>query len=236
LSHPDLNIPDGARVLEIGSGHNPHPRADVLCDRYLEDRERAGTLKRDRPLVIADGGALPFADKAFDYVLAIHVAEHADDIGTFFRELSRVARAGYLETPSAIGERLFGWEKHRWTLFQHDASLYVRPHSGERQFGRLFHHLMRADPQMTAIYYRYPDLFRVRHHWQGEVSYRMLAPGDPDPIDLDDAEILSDLLSRRSPARKWLRAYLPRGARDRLWQRFRDWSARRHRGQGGGGE
>jgi hypothetical protein len=235
MSHPDLNIPDGARVLEIGSGHNPHPRADILCDRYVEDRERAGALKRDRPLVIADGGALPFADNAFDYVIAIHVAEHAEDIGAFFAELSRVAAAGYLETPSAIGEHLFGWQKHRWTLMRSDDSLCVRPHSGVRQFGRLFHHLMRADPQMTAIYYRYPDLFRVQHHWRGEVSYRILAPEDADPIDLDDAATLTRLLNERAPAHRWLRAYIPRGLRDRLWQTFRDRSAKKQQSAGKGG-
>ena len=236
MSHPDLNIPGGARVLEIGSGHNPHPRADVLCDRYLEDRERAGALKRDRPFVLADGEALPFVDDAFDYVIAIHVVEHADDIEAFLGELSRVARAGYLETPSAIGEHLFGWQKHRWALLQHDACLHVRPLTGRRQFGRLFHDLMRVDPQMTALYYRYPGLFRVRHHWQGQVCYRMLSSDDPDPIDLDDAEALSELLSQRAPARQWLRAYFPRGIRDRLWQTLRDRSARRHQITGGDGE
>jgi len=236
VSHSDLNIPDGARVLEIGSGHNPYPRADVLCDRYLEDRERAGALKRDRPFVLADGGALPFVDNAFDYVIAIHVVEHADDIAAFLGELSRVGRAGYLETPSAIGEHLFGWQKHRWALWLHDACLHVRPRAGRRQFGRLFHQLMRVDPQMTALYYRYPDLFRVRHHWQGEVSFRMLSSDDPDPIDLDDVEVLSELLSRRAPARRWLRAYVPRGLRDRLWQPIRDWSARRHQAAGRDGE
>lgn len=36
-------------VLEIGGGHNPDPRSDILCDKYLEDNtQRGGGLRRDR--------------------------------------------------------------------------------------------------------------------------------------------------------------------------------------------
>ena len=39
-------------VLEIGSEHSPRPRADVLCDKFIEnDAERGGAIVSDRPLV-----------------------------------------------------------------------------------------------------------------------------------------------------------------------------------------
>lgn len=226
MSKPSLSLPDEARVLEIGSGHDPHPRADVLCDLYLDDRERAGRLKRDRPFVQASGEVLPFTDDSFDYVVAIHVAEHAGDIARFLDELQRVAAAGYLETPSMIGERLFGWRKHRWMLWKHDGLLWVRRRDEGRRFGALFHELMRRDAQMAALYYRYPDLFRVRLHWEGKIDYRILAPEDPDPVDLDDPDVLAELLAARAPAWRWLRAYLSRGLREPLWAWWRDLRAR----------
>lgn len=226
MSKPPLDVPAGGRVLEIGSGHDPHPRADVLCDLHLEDRERAGPLKRDRPLVLASGEALPFEDDSFDYVVAIHVAEHADDIERFFAELRRVAPAGYLETPSMIGERLFGWRKHRWMLWKRDGVVWVRRREEGRPFGALFHELMRRDPQMGALYYRYPELFRVRLRWEGRIDYRILGPGDPDPVDLDDPEVLADLLASRAPAWRWLRAYLSGAVRGPLWRLWRDCRAR----------
>lgn len=226
-----LKLPVGPndRVLEVGSGHNPHPRSDVLCDRYLEDRERAGPLKRDRPFVLGDGGRLPFRDGAFDYVLASHVAEHLEKIELFFRELARVAPAGFLETPSWVAELLFGWRKHRWLIWQHEGILHVRLKDGPPPFGRLFHELMVRDPQMTALYYRYPDLFRVRCYWQGRIPYRVLRPDEPLPIDLDAAAELDVLLRRQAPIREWLRAYLPRRLRDPIWRRWRDHHAARNR-------
>ena len=67
-------------VLDVGSGHNPNPRSDILCDRYIEDdTERGGSIRVDRPLIVADAHNLPFKTGAFDYVIASHIIEHMDD-------------------------------------------------------------------------------------------------------------------------------------------------------------
>jgi len=221
VAKPRLDIPSGAKVLEIGSGHNPHPRSTVLCDRYLDDRERAGSVKVDRPFLLGDGGALPFGDGSFDYVIAIDVVEHADDIALFLGELARVARAGYIETPSFVAEGLFGWRKHRWALLLHEGTLYARRRQPRREFGIIFHELMRADAQLTGLYYRHPDLFRVRLEWQGSVPYTILGPEDPDVLDLDDPEVVAGLL-KPAAGRQWLKAYMPRSLRNPIWTWWRD--------------
>ena len=45
-----IEIKDDWMVLDIGSGHNPHPRANVLTDRYLEGNiDRSGkSIKLDK--------------------------------------------------------------------------------------------------------------------------------------------------------------------------------------------
>src|SRR5689334_3586449 len=64
----------GALVLEVGSGGNPYPRANVLLDAYEVTRERHWVpLKVDRPLVLGFVENLPFRDKVFDFVIASHV-------------------------------------------------------------------------------------------------------------------------------------------------------------------
>ena len=100
-----MNIRSDDFVLEIGSGHNPKARSDVLCDKFIgDDEQRGGAIVTDRPMVEADGQFLPFADRVFDYVICSHVLEHVEDPRQFISELTRVAYRGYIETPSEIGE------------------------------------------------------------------------------------------------------------------------------------
>lgn len=104
-------------VLDIGSGHRPHPRADVLCDRYLaDDLERGGPLVADRPLIAGDLTALPFKDKSVDFIVCQHVLEHVDDPAAALEELMRVGRAGYIETPAPLWEKLAGRSYHHWLV------------------------------------------------------------------------------------------------------------------------
>ena len=64
-----MNVQVNDFVLEIGSGHNPSARSNVLCDKFLvDDTQRGGQIVADRPIVEADGQYLPFADNSFDYV------------------------------------------------------------------------------------------------------------------------------------------------------------------------
>jgi hypothetical protein len=75
-----LSIPSHAQVLDVGSGHNPHPRANVLTDKFANDNyHRCGDVKvlKHQKFVEASGESLPFQDKEFDYVICSHVAEPA---------------------------------------------------------------------------------------------------------------------------------------------------------------
>ena len=115
--------PAQRRVLDVGSGHRPHEDATHLVDLLPEDdSERGGSVKLlGRSLVVATIEALPFKDKTFDYAYACHVLEHTDRPEDACRELMRVARAGYIETPSAFFEQGYnyprpdrGWSFHKW--------------------------------------------------------------------------------------------------------------------------
>lgn len=110
----------GQKVLDIGSGGDPFPYATVLADRYLEPgRHRAATFVKDgKPVVICDIHALPFTRHCFDYVVCAHVLEHVDDPVKACRELQRVARAGFIETPTLMKDSLFCWAEgmHKWHI------------------------------------------------------------------------------------------------------------------------
>ena len=116
-----LGISSGRKVLDVGSGHRPHEDATHLLDLLFKDNsERGKPIKRlGRPLVLGTVEALPYKDKSFDYVYASHVLEHTEDPATACEELMRIARAGYIETPSPFYEQGYnfphpdrGWSFH----------------------------------------------------------------------------------------------------------------------------
>jgi ubiquinone/menaquinone biosynthesis C-methylase UbiE len=115
-----------ALVLDVGSGGNPYPRANVLLDAYEETFERYHSkLVKDRPLVYGLVENMPFKDKCFDFVIASHVLEHVSDPAAFLSELMRVAKAGYIETPDAFIERLIPFRFHRLEVTERNDRLVI---------------------------------------------------------------------------------------------------------------
>src|SRR5215467_13052677 len=105
-SRYQLSIKKTDYVLEVGGGHNPHPRSNVVVDKYVDDNtHRSNNLKvlPNQKFLQADGENLPFENKEFDYVICCHVLEHVPNPEKFVSEQSRVADKGYIETPSLIG-------------------------------------------------------------------------------------------------------------------------------------
>lgn len=142
-SHTPLSFGDDWLVLDVGSGHNPHPRANVLADRYIwDDTERSGQVivaPLDKFLVQADGAALPFAPKTFDFVICSHVLEHVppQSLAALCQELKRVAKAGYIETPSKWAELLRHAPNHRWFVSLSRGVLTFEPTPPGYPLGRL---------------------------------------------------------------------------------------------------
>lgn len=122
----DLKIERKDNVLEVGSGHNPTYRSNVIVEKYIDNNaHRCGDVKiyPHQTFVNADGENLPFADNQFDYVICNQVLEHTEHPDVFVRELSRVAKRGYIETPSLIGEFLHPKQSHKWTILEIDGKL-----------------------------------------------------------------------------------------------------------------
>ncbi len=136
-----LGTNDGRRVLDVGAGHLPHEDATHLVDLLPKDTAIHGKpVKRvGRPLVIATVEALPFKDKVFDYIYACHVIEHVNNQTQACHELSRIGRAGYIETPSPFFEQGYnyplpdrGWTPHLWFVYvREDQTLVFEPKTKE---------------------------------------------------------------------------------------------------------
>ncbi|HLF76024.1 MAG TPA: methyltransferase domain-containing protein [Dehalococcoidia bacterium] len=90
----------GLRALDAGSGTGRFTAELVRRGAFPVGVDRDGLMltvakrRRSRSLVLADAGALPFADAAFDIAFAVTLCEFVDNVGQVFSELARVTRPG----------------------------------------------------------------------------------------------------------------------------------------------
>lgn len=212
-----MNIRANDFVLEIGSGHNPNVRSDVLCDKFLDDDEqRGGMIVTDRPMVEADGQFLPFVDGAFDYVICLHVLEHVENPDLLLTEMMRVSERGYIETPSEIGERIYGWHYHNWIVNRINGHLLLYKNPKQAEFGQLFHTLAAQDKYWRKFHIMHHDLFLVQYEWEGKIDYEILNDKET-PLNLSCPQTIERLLKfdlrEQTHKELWLmfKSIVPRG-------------------------
>lgn len=194
LRKVSLPIKRSDLVLDVGSGSSPHPAADVLLERYLDPKHRYSAMVIDRPTVLADACKMPFRDKAFDFVIAFHVLEHVPDPASFLKELQRVGKAGYIETPNAIFERLVPYDVHLLEIMNINDKLLINKKKSAKPDNFLNElELIKHSSKWNRFFYGNPNLFHVRYFWEGEINFEVLNPDvssnwfvDPGSAELDE--------------------------------------------------
>jgi hypothetical protein len=127
-----FELPDDTIIADIGFGHDPVRGATYYIDKDTgESAERGGRKAVDVPpekFISADvSEGIPLPDKSCDFVVASHIVEHMDDPGFFCSELSRVGKAGYIETPGMMQELRENREVHKWFVTKRgDTLIFIR--------------------------------------------------------------------------------------------------------------
>lgn len=172
-----LRIKSTDLVLDVGSGSSPHPAADVLLERYLDPKHRYSPMVIDRPTVLADACKTPFKDKAFDFVIAFHVLEHVSDPASFLNELQRIGKAGYIETPNALFERLVPYDVHLLEIMNINDTLVINKKSSARPDTFLNNlDLVKHSEKWNELFYGNPKLFHVRYFWKDKINFKVINP------------------------------------------------------------
>lgn len=180
LDRWDLSIKKKEYVLEVGSGHNPCSRSNVIVEKYLSDNSnRCGDVKiyANQKFINADGENLPFQDKEFDYVICNQVLEHVEHPEIFIRELVRVAKRGYIETPSLLGEFLFPKTSHKWVILDIDNKLIFfdklkMPGNYKNDYGELFlNYLPYQSLPYKILGLMEGDLMMNRYEWRDNIDF-----------------------------------------------------------------
>ena len=134
LNYIESLIKDGAKVLEIGPGHLPFSKATYFCGWTMEEKGRLPNYKT----ADASTEKLPYEDKEFDFVYCRHVIEDLWNPVNALKEISRITKAGYIETPSALCEMskdvdggtnvpYRGYNHHRYIVWNDRGTLNILP-------------------------------------------------------------------------------------------------------------
>jgi demethylmenaquinone methyltransferase/2-methoxy-6-polyprenyl-1,4-benzoquinol methylase len=105
-----LNVPPGARVLDVGAGTGDlaielarrHPQAGLICAadfalpmlQIAQDKFAQENSKVRMAGVGADGLRLPYRDETFDVVMSAFTVRNFCDLTAGLREMRRVTRRG----------------------------------------------------------------------------------------------------------------------------------------------
>ena len=184
-----------ALVLDVGSGDKPHWRADVLLDRYVGaehsgQRSGAKEARVDRPLFDADAADMPFADGAFDYVICSHVLEHVERPDLVIAELSRVARAGYIEVPEAASAKIVDFPSHLWWVTLDDGVLVFTAKSTPYFDADIDRYLTDSGmrQRLADLLDRQMDHRVIELPWRDTIACRVV--GAPSPAVVDAARLV----------------------------------------------
>jgi SAM-dependent methyltransferase len=195
-----LELPSGHRVLDVGGWAAPVNRADWVID-VMPYATRGALLAEgfgprperfcaERWVVqdICSHEPWPFDDDFFDFAVCTFTLEDVRDPIRVCEEMSRVARAGYVEVPSLLDELTWsnpeasggawvGHSHHRWlcALREGELEFLVKAHSlhSQRRVRVPRHWARRLDDEERVL----------AHFWEGRLRARERPAIDEYPVD-----------------------------------------------------
>ncbi|MBP8116765.1 MAG: methyltransferase domain-containing protein [Nitrospira sp.] len=243
-------------VLDVGGGSKPFSRANYVLDfqPWAPQRQQGDLWLQHvwpKPYFsketwiqwdLCSRERWPFKDKEFDFVFCRHTVEDLRDPIWVCQELVRVAKSGYIETPSRIIESIPGIERSRYCGYSHHHWLCEQTASGleftfkhAQLHGYNRFHLC-VGPQIAAaspnhnwmeILDPVQQLFAVVNRWFREIDPKYYALGlfwtgsftAQEKILIDKGHVEADLMAFKERCRHI----------DDLWRWKRNWYGKRIR-------
>ena len=186
-------------ILDIGSGHKPDTKANILLeytDAGNEHRWNQG-LKTDRPIVFYNTSKIPFKDKVFSKTICKHVLEHVDDPKLFLSEIERISLGGYIETPSEIAELVFTpYDQHKWVINFDSNKLLIKKKTGDNisKLNKLFDFLCEHEHGFEEnFYWKRRALFFIEYYWNGSINFEIIPKSKNTELDLWSDSVLKKI-------------------------------------------
>ena len=189
----NIVIKPGDKVLDIGPGHWPFARADVSVD-MVDAPGAKNLIKCD-----VANEPLPFADKEFDFVYARHIIEDMYNPFPLIKEMSRVGKAGYIETPSPIAELakgadggsppFRGYHHHRFFVWGFGKELRLVSKYPFAEYLRFDE----AEIDTRLLQEKYWNTYFL---WEGEIKHKHIHSPPDFNIPTDYSTILKEAMDR----------------------------------------
>ena len=199
------HIKPGDLVLDVGGGMKPLSRADYVIDflpwghehqldPYFKNVWPEPHFSEERWVQwdLCSHNPWPFKDKQFDFVVCKQTLEDLRDPIWVCQEMQRVARAGYIETPSRVVESMPGIERSRYCGFSHHHWLcevtdegieFMFKHAQLHGYSR-FHLTVGPDWRRSRRDHHWSEAFDFLHHmvvvinrWFREINPKFAALG-----------------------------------------------------------
>ncbi|MEP0764942.1 MAG: glycosyltransferase [Fimbriimonadia bacterium] len=192
-----LGIEPGHRVLDVGGGQYPFAPASLNLDAFVDDdiHRQGKAAVRTVPLVAGYAERMPLQDGSFDFVISRHTLEHVLDPEAVAREMSRVARAGFVDTPGPVFESVLGFPPHLWIISVEDDTLVFRRRkwlrnpllNAMRPFW-WFDAASRFDFEL-----KYRNVTMTQHRWEGSLRVRVEDDGSAPDYGVPENAALAHL-------------------------------------------
>lgn len=204
-----MRLRRGLRVIDIGSGHAPLIRADVLCDRYPSE-----TLQRPIPaiyiplgrFVVGDIHNLPFRNRAFDFSYCCNVLEHLPNPEKACNEISRISSNGLIRTPSCLWETMGGSAAHLWLISIDDNKLIFRRKTlSDTILNSRIPEKIRNSKAYEDLFYKFYSDYFIDYYWKDFIQYEIAHNDDPniyhfedmDAYNISEEKILNQISTRK---------------------------------------
>jgi SAM-dependent methyltransferase len=138
--------------------------------------------------LVSTAERMPFADGSFDYVICSHVLEHVARPDAVVAELTRVARAGYIEVPEAASAKIVDFPSHMWWVTVEDGALVFTAKQAPYFDADIDRYLTASGmrQRLADLLDRELDHRIIEYPWRGSIACRVV--GDPPPDLLAAAE------------------------------------------------
>ena len=196
-------------VIDVGGGMAAYPRADWIIDAlpFEEQGKLLAEQDADRPVNFSRESWVqfdlcnrqhwPFDDNQFDFAVCSHVLEDVRDPIWVCSEISRIAKAGYIEVPSRVLEqstgvehpKLAGYYHHRWLVSVQSGILEFR------QKPHLLHVTPSAIVTKLGIWKEINPRHRIEtYYWSDQIECE-------EVLEFDEAAVVREMSEQARKAR-----------------------------------